>query len=110
MHPRLCIERKDLKNDLCLSLIASRIISGIRQLWMLRPGLPVDKSYRVSNDEVKIPQIHRVAGIAEPKRDANWNARSRVRYFFVRTLYMFKMVREDIDDFKVVRFPAPQRT
>ncbi len=67
----------------------------------------MNKSHSILNYKVQVPQVHTLASFIEPKSKPDWQSGPGCGYFFVRTLYMLKMMREDVHKFELQTLSTP---
>jgi len=79
----------------------------LRQLWVNRACLTMNKPDGISDHVIEVPQVQGFAGFIEAERMSNRDTGAICRNFFVRTLHVLKMMRDDIDQFEFERLFAP---
>jgi predicted transcriptional regulator len=67
----------------------------------------MNESHRISNYKVQVLQVHTLASFIEPKSKPKWQSRPGCGYFFVRTLHMLEMVRQDVHQFELQGLSTP---
>ena len=77
---------------------------------MSRPSFPMHKPHSIPDNEVNVSQVHLITDFIEAERVANWYSGTRRKESFIGTLYMLKVVGDNIHQLKFQGLFTPDLT